>query len=126
MLNRSVLSGRVTLSKRAEGELGTRSAGGYYGERSLQSTSPAIASATAATACELLRMERTALDRVLGLAALKLWSNTLAGAKTARSSSYPQVDLRTSCVSCPHRGRQRAALDGLLALCCTVARYTWI
>jgi protein kinase X len=77
----------VTLSKRAEGDVGTRAAGDYFGERSLQSTGPAIASATAATACELLRMERTALDRVLGLAALKLWSNTLAGAKTARGIS---------------------------------------
>ena len=74
----------MTLSKRAEGDVGTRTAGDHFGERSLQSTSPAIASATAATACELLRLERTALDRVLGLAALKAWSNTLAGAKTAR------------------------------------------
>ena len=81
-------SGRVTLSKRAEGDVGERTAGDYFGERSLQSTPPlAIASATAATACELLRMERTALDRVLGLAALKSWSNTLAGAKTARGIS---------------------------------------
>ena len=54
----ALTSGRVTLSKRAEGDVGTRAAGDYFGERSLQSTGPAIASATAATACELLRMER--------------------------------------------------------------------
>lgn len=79
-----IMSGRVTLSKRGEGDLGTRKAGDFFGERSLQSSGPALATATAAAACSLARIERGAFDRMLGKAALEAWSTTLAGAKTAR------------------------------------------
>ena len=62
----------------------TLGAGDYFGERSLESVAPAVASATAATACALVRVDRGAFDRLLGHAALQAWSNTLSAAKTAR------------------------------------------
>jgi len=97
-----IMSGRVTLSKRGEGDLGPapRKAGDFFGERSLQSSGPALASATAAAACVLARIERSAFDRMLGKAALEAWSTTLAGAKTARgvakSSWMQQASARAT------------------------------
>jgi len=48
------------------GELARRGKGDYFGELSLKTGAPTIASVTAASACKLVRMDRGAFNRLLG------------------------------------------------------------
>ena len=62
-----IVEGEVAITKAGtEGELARRKAGDYFGELSLKTGAPTIASVTAATACKLVRMDRGAFQRLLG------------------------------------------------------------
>ena len=65
-----IVEGEVKITKAGQAaELARRSKGDYFGELSLKTGSPTIASVTAASACKLVRMDRGAFQRLLGPAA---------------------------------------------------------
>jgi hypothetical protein len=59
-------SGTVDVSSSAHGKLATRTQGDYFGELSLQTGEPTIATVVATGPCKLVRMARAAFIRVLG------------------------------------------------------------
>jgi len=59
-------AGEVIVSNRESGHLATRGPGDYFGEASLRTGAPTIATVTAHTACKLVRMDRGAFQRLLG------------------------------------------------------------
>ena len=62
-----IVEGEVSITKAGtDAELARRKAGDYFGELSLKTGAPTIASVTAATACKLVRMDRGAFQRLLG------------------------------------------------------------
>ena len=62
-----IVEGEVSITKRgSDGELARRKTGDYFGELSLRTGAPTIASVTAATACKVVRMDRGAFQRLLG------------------------------------------------------------
>ena len=62
-----IVEGEVKITKAGQAaELARRSKGDYFGELSLKTGSPTIASVTAASACKLVRMDRGAFQRLLG------------------------------------------------------------
>lgn len=58
--------GEVHISNRENGFLATRGPGDYFGEASLRTGAPTIATVTAHSACKLVRMDRGAFQRLLG------------------------------------------------------------
>jgi CRP-like cAMP-binding protein len=54
------------VTSRENGLLATRGVGDYFGEASLRTGAPTIASVTAVGACKLVRMDRGAFQRLLG------------------------------------------------------------
>jgi len=62
-----IVEGEVSITKQGtDGELARRKTGDYFGELSLRTGAPTIASVTAATSCKVVRMDRGAFQRLLG------------------------------------------------------------
>lgn len=62
-----IVEGEVSITKSGtDGELARRKTGDYFGELSLRTGAPTIASVHAATPCKLVRMDRGAFQRLLG------------------------------------------------------------
>ena len=81
-----IVEGEVKITKAGQAaELARRSKGDYFGELSLKTGSPTIASVTAASACTLVRMDRGAFQRLLGPldSLLALRKYTAAGEEVA-------------------------------------------
>lgn len=76
-------TGSVNVTSAAHGKLATRSTGDYFGEVSLQTGAPTIASVTAVGMTKLVRMAREAFIRVLG--PLAQHDAATASAKSSRS-----------------------------------------
>jgi len=99
-----IVEGEVVITKEGQpGELARRSVGDYFGELSLKTGAPTIASVSAAgAACKLIRMDRGAFQRLLGpldsLLALRKYTasgvelvTTQAGAENLEPPSINKV-----------------------------------
>lgn len=81
-----IVEGEVSITKAGtDAELARRKAGDYFGELSLKTGAPTIASVSAATACKLVRMDRGAFQRLLGPldSLLAMRKYTASGAEVA-------------------------------------------
>jgi len=96
-------AGAVRVSSTAQGELATRSAGDYFGERALQTGEPTIASVTAVGVTRLVRMARDAFIRILGPLAHAISSPS--------ASSAGDADGREPATACAGGCTDHAATD---------------
>ena len=109
-----IVEGEVSITKEGQaGELARRSASDYFGELSLKTGAPTIASVSAVAKCKLVRMDRGAFLRLLGpldsLLALRKYTASGVELTAEEESSEAEKADAASGAAAPSFGFQKAA-----------------